>query len=288
MCDDEIHVGKVDLNAVTRRTLGAGAVAVTVASWAGAALAQAKVVEKAVSVKTADGVADGYFSYPEGKGPWPAVIVWPDIMGLRPVMRDIGKRLASAGYAVFVPNCYYRAGEQSKLSGNLDFNNPADRAKLTPLRGTLTEAAVATDSKAYAAWLDAQPQVDTKKKMGVQGYCMGGPLSFQTAHAVPGRIGAVGSFHGGGLVTDAATSPHKLIGVTKAHWLIAIAKNDDARQPEAKDVLKTAFAAAKQPAEIEVYPADHGWCVPGGGTYNEPAAEKAWARLLVLYKTALV
>ena len=213
-------------------------------------------------------------------------------------MRYMGKRLAAEGYSVLVPNPFYRAAKAPVFDdiSTFDFQNPADRAKLQPLMASMNVAgAVERDAAAYIAFLDAQPQVDTARKLGTQGYCMGGRLVVITAATVPDRVGAGASFHGGGLVTDKADSPHLLAPKIKARMYFAIASNDDQRQPDAKDKLKEAFAAAKVPAEIEVYPgAQHGWCVPdmpardGNPIYSKPDAERAWAKLLVLYKAALV
>ncbi|HEX2559977.1 dienelactone hydrolase family protein [Phenylobacterium sp.] len=286
MCDDEIHQGLVHDPSVSRRTFGLMGVAA--AGAATAVHAQEKVVEKDVSVKTPDGVADSVLFHPAGKGTWPAVLIWPDIIGLRQVFRDMGRRLAAEGYVVLVVNPFYRAKKAPIVDGTFNFANPEDRAKIAPLRATLTPPNVDKDAVAYVAFLDAQPQTNKKAKVGVQGYCMGGPLSFRTAAAVPNRIGAVASFHGGGLHTAEATSPHLLIPKTQAEYLILVADNDDKKEPEVKDKLKAAFAEAKRPAKVEVYAgADHGWTVKGSQVYNEPAAEKAWAELLALYKRAL-
>jgi len=209
----------------------------------------------------------------------------------------MARRLAADGYSVLVPNPYYRLAK-SPVFGDIsgfNFSNPADRGKLTPLMGSINaDGAAEKDAVAFTAWLDKQKQVDTSKPLGTQGYCMGGPLVMRTAAAVPNRVGAVGSFHGGGLVTDAPNSPHLLAPKMKARLYIAVASNDDARQPDAKDKLREAFKSAGRPAEIEVYKSLHGWCVPdmpadpGAPIYNNPEAEKAWTKLLALYKTALV
>ena len=284
MCDGDINPGIVETGAVSRRGFVAGAAAIAgVASIA----AVENVVERDVSVKTADGMADAVLLTPAGKGKWPAALIWVDIFGLRPVFREMGRRLAAQGYVVLVPNCYYRVKKAPVIEGAVDFNKPDDRARLMALRNGLTDVRIDGDAHAYLAFLDSQPQTDTRRKAGVQGYCMGGPLAFRTAAAVPGRIGAVGSFHGGGLTTKEANSPHLLIPKTRAAFLVAIAQNDDQQQPESKTILKQAFAAAKRPATVEVYPADHGWCVPGGNAYNQAAAEKAWAELSRLYKANL-
>lgn len=286
MCDDDIHVGLVYDPTVSRRTFGLMSVAAA-GGAATAAHAAGEVVEKDVEVKTADGVADGALFHPAGKGAWPAVLIWTDIAGLRPAFREMGRRLAAQGHVVLVPNPFYRSVKGPVATPGFDFNKPEDRARVMGYRQAMTNEGVDSDAKAYLAFLDAQPQTDKKKKAGVQGYCMGGPLSFRTAAAVPSRIGAVGSFHGGGLTTKAPDSPHLLIPKTNAAYLVAIAKNDDEKQPDSKDILKAAFAEAKKTATVEVYPADHGWCVKGSQVYNEAAAEKAWAELSKLYKASL-
>jgi carboxymethylenebutenolidase len=288
MCDDETLRRMRSTPKMTRR--GFAMITASAAAAAGTtAYGQAKVVEKNVDVKTADGVSDSALFYPEGRGTWPAVVVWPDIMGLRPVFREMGRRLASQGYVVLVVNPFYRSAKAADIiAANYNFGTPEGRAKLMGFRGAITDAANDKDAVAYVAFLDSQPQTNKAKKVGVQGYCMGGPLSFRTAAAVPNRIGAVGSFHGGGLVTKEANSPHLLIGKTNARYLVAVAENDDKSDPEAKVVLRKTFDDTKRTATVEVYPANHGWCVPGGGAYNAAAAEKAWAELLTLYKTALV
>lgn len=285
MCDDDIHVGLIHDPSVSRRTFGLMTAAV--AGLGSAAHAQAGVTEKDVEVKTADGTADAVLFHPSGKGTWPAVLIWTDIAGLRPVFREMGRRLAAQGYVVLVPNPFYRSVRGVVAAPGFDFSKPEDRARVMGYRGAMTNDGIDKDAAAYVAFLDAQPQTNKKKKVGVQGYCMGGPLSFRTAAAVPGRIGAVGSFHGGGLVTKDPSSPHLLIPKTNAGYLVAVAQNDDKQQPDAKDVLKAAFAEAKKAATVEVYPANHGWCVKGSAVYDEAAAEKAWAELSKLYKAKL-
>jgi carboxymethylenebutenolidase len=286
MCDDDIHQGLVHDPNVSRRAFGLMTAAFT--GVAVAARADTAVVEKDVEIKTADGTADAALFYPQGKGSWPAVVVWPDVMSLRPVFREMGRRLAASGHVVLVPNLYYRAKRAPVIEGPFNYGNPDDRAKLTPLRATVTPEGTDRDAAAYIAFLDAQPQTNKARKIGAQGYCMGGPLAFRTAATAPGRVGAVASFHGAGLVTDQPTSPHLLIPKTHAAYLVAVADNDDKQDPTAKDRLKAAFEAAKRPATVEVYEgAAHGWTVKGSQVYNEPAAEKAWAALLALYKSAL-
>lgn len=286
MCDDETLRRIKAPPKITRRSFAA--ITASAATMAGTvAWGQARVTEKDVTVRTPDGVADAVLFHPEGAGAWPGVIIWADIMGLRPVFREMGRRLASQGYTVLVPNPFYRSAKAADIvAAGHNFGQPAGRAALFAMRGAMTD--VEGDSRAYAAFLDAQPQTDKARKIGVQGYCMGGPLSFQTAGAVPARIGAVGSFHGGGLVTKEPSSPHLLIGKTSAAYLVAVAQNDDASEPEAKNVLKATFAETGRTATVEVYPANHGWCVPGSAAYDAAQAEKAWSELLAMYKRALV
>jgi carboxymethylenebutenolidase len=261
-----------------------------------ASAAELPVVETMVQMKTPDGACDAAFIHPSS-GSHPAVIIWPDAFGLRPAMRDIGKRIAAEGYSVLVPNPFYRVAKAPVFDdpSAFNFSNPTDMAKLRPLMASINAAgAPEKDAAAFVAFLDAQPQVNKAKKIGTQGYCMGGPLVVRTAAALPDRIGAGASFHGGGLVTSAPDSPHLLAPKIKARMYFGVAANDDARQPDAKDKLREAFAAAKVPAEVEVYSSLHGWCVPdmpmsdGKPIYNKADAEKAWAKLVALYKAALL
>lgn len=240
------------------------------------------VTEADVSVKTPDGTADCYFVHPSS-GTAPGVLVWPDIFGLRPAFRSMGKRLAESGYSVLVVNPFYRA----KKAPTAEQGAATPIQQLMPLAQALNATTHTTDAKAFVAWLDQQASVAKNRKVGTQGYCMGGPIAFRTAAAVPDRVGAVASFHGGGLVTMAPDSPHLQAAKTKAQFLIAIAQNDDMQRPTEKTVLKDTFAAAKLPAEIEVYGAAHGWCPPDSGVYNKDLSEKAWTRLLDLYGKAL-
>jgi carboxymethylenebutenolidase len=241
------------------------------------------VTEMDVTIKTPDGTADAYFVHP-ATGTAPGVLVWPDIFGLRPSFRQMGKRLAESGYSVLVVNPFYR----TKKAPTADQGAATPIPSLMPLAQSLNETTQMTDAKAFIPWLDMQASVAKNRKIGTQGYCMGGPFAFRTAAAMPDRIGAVATFHGGGLVTDMPNSPHLQAAKTKAQFLIAIAANDDMRSPNEKNVLKETFANAKLPAEIEVYTgAAHGWCPPDSGVYNEPQAEKAWSRLLALYGKAL-
>lgn len=287
MCDRELGKFIVDTS-FTRRSavLGLSSIAAA-AALPGSAFAATQVSERDVWVKTADGHADAVLFHPSGSGRWPAVLMWPDILGLRPVFRDMGRRLAAEGYVVLVPNPFYRTRKAPIITGPFDFGDKAAVAKLMDLKATLTDARVAADAAAFLAFLDQQKQVDRKKGAGVQGYCFSGPIAFRTGATRPDRIRAIATFHGGGLVTKDANSPHLLIPRTKASFVVDIAQNDDRQQPEAKQVLKAAFAAAKRPAVVEVYPADHGWCVPGSQAYNEAAAERAWSGLLRLYRANL-
>src|SRR5262245_44622806 len=284
MCDqDQFEKDRQEYEArglVTRRQFGvllAAGVAMVLPEIASAQATS----ERDVEIKTPDGTCDAYFVYP-ASGAAAGVLLWPDIFGLRPAMRTMGKRLAGSGYSVLVVNPFYRVGKTSATGATPIKEMMAFRKGMTP-------ATDMSDAKTFVAWLDAQPQVNKNRKVGVQGYCMGGPMTFHTASAVPGRIGAVGSFHGGGLVNDAAgpNSPHLLAAATKASFLIAIAENDDKQRPNDKTVLKDTFEKAKLSAEIEVYQAAHGWCPPDTQVYSEPAAEKAWTRLLALYGKAL-
>src|SRR5262250_709634 len=241
------------------------------------------VTESDVNVKTPEGTADSYFVHP-ASGTAPGVLIWPDIFGLRPAFRQMGKRLAESGYAVLVVNPFYRV----KKAPTAENGAATPIQQLMPLAQALNETTHMSDAKAFIGWLDQQSGVARNKKMGVQGYCMGGPIAFRTSAAVPDRIGAVASFHGGGLVTNQPNSPHLQASKTKAQFLIEIAENDDQRSPNEKSVLEDTFSKAKLPAEIDVYAgAAHGWCPPDSRVYNEPQAEKAWSRLLVLYGKAL-
>ena len=287
MCDDFIHQGLTHDPAVSRRTFVAGSAA-TVVLASRAAAQDSKVVEKDVNVPMASGVSDSALFYPEGKGPWPAVLIWTDILGLRPVFRAMGRRLAAEGYVVLVPNPFYRSKKAPVVDSTFDFSKPEDRAKVMPLAAALTADAGISDAKDYTTFLDQQPQTDKARKMGVQGYCMGGPLTFRTAATISNRIGAAATFHGGGLVTDKPDSPHLLIPQMKAEVLCCVADNDDKRDPAAKDKLKDAFAAAHLKATVEVFEGcDHGWTVQGSQVYNEAGAERAWAERVALYKRNL-
>jgi carboxymethylenebutenolidase len=290
MCGNGNHQGLIPDTSVTRRkvlmTMGAVAAAGSIPAFAEDAGAR-PVTEKDVVVKTADGSADAALFAPAGKGKWPAVLMWPDILGLRPVFREMGKRLAAQGYVVLVPNPYYRTKKAPVVEGAFDFNSKDDMAKIMAFKQGLTDEMVDRDSTAFVSFLDAQPKTDTRRKMGVQGYCMSGPISFRTAAVRPDRIGAVATFHPGALVTDKPSSPHLLIPKAKAAYLVLIARNDAEKMPKEKPDLDAAFAAAHLRAKVEVYPANHGWTVAGSQTYDEAQAERAWAELLPFYRANL-
>lgn len=283
MCD---KVTESDLTALSRRQLGvmAGSLGLAAAFPASAADAL-PVTEKQVEVKTLDGIADCLLTAPT-KGKHPGVIVWPDIWGVRPAFAQMGKRLAESGYAVLTVNPFYRSAKAP--TSPIGVRDEATRAKIGEMRKLLTPEAIERDAKAFVAFLDKKKGVDKKRKIGTTGYCMGGNLIMRTAAAVPARIGAAASFHGSALATDAPDSPHLLIPKMKASFLFAVAAKDDERNPTEKERLRAAYAAAGLPAEIEVYPDTlHGWCPPDGQAYNAVQADRAWARLLALFGTAL-
>ena len=280
MCDQD-HFAE-DLKKYTRRDVGSLAAAVGLfAMLPQGAYAQA-TKESDVTIRTPDGECDAYFVTP-ATGAHAAVLVWPDIFGLRPAMREMGKRLAGEGYSVLVVNPFYR--QQKAPTAPQGAQTPIPQ--VLPMMQALTATTHVTDAKAFIAWLDARAEVDKGKKIGTIGYCMGGPIVFRTAGAVPDRVGAVGSFHGGQLTTMNPDSPHLLIPQTKAQFLVAIAENDDMQQPNSKTILKDAFAAAKVDAEVEVYKAAHGWCPPDTTVYNREESERAWGRMLAMFDKAL-
>lgn len=286
MCDentaatDDVAIARKGL---TRREFTAVGAATALAAYSSlASAAAASLSEQMVEVTTPDGKCDAFFVHP-ASGRHPGVILWPDAIGLRDAKKAMARRLAAEGYAVLVVNQYYR---DVRAPLGLDFSafrTPEGRQKIMPYMAAITAEGITRDATGHVAFLDAQPAVDTARGIGTQGYCMGGALAFRTAAAVPGRVKAVGSFHGGGLVSDKPDAPYKLFDKTQAAFLIAIAQNDDAQAPGDKDALRAAAAAAHRPAEIEVYHGDHGWCVPDAPAYNQAEADRAWARLLALY-----
>lgn len=281
MCEhDEFHAE--DRIRLSRRTFGALACATGVAMlWQGTAARAAEVAGADVEIATPDGAVDAYFAHP-ANGKAPGVIMWPDIFGLRPAFREMADRLAGAGYAVLVVNPFYRDARGVVVEDGEEMSAAIDR--LRPFASHLTPTAVVSDATALAGWLDAQPAVDTGRPIGAIGFCMSGSFTIRAAAALPGRIGAGASFHGAGIATDAPDSPHLLAPETEARFLFAIARNDDAKDPESKTRLVEAFGDR---AEVEVYPADHGWVPPDSARHDEAQAEKAWGRMLVLFEGAL-
>jgi carboxymethylenebutenolidase len=290
MCDDAAFDDMIEHNlrqgGLSRRELGSLALGAGIAFALPRVAGAADTTESEVEIRTPDGAAHAYFVHP-ASGTHPAVRYWPDIFGPRPAIRQTGKRLAESGYAVLVVNPFYRTRRAPTAPEKANFDDPETRKLLMGLKGTLSPATARTDAQAFIAWLDAQAAVDTKRRTGTAGYCMSGPIAFETAAIAPKRVGAVATSHGGGLVTDQPDSPHLLVPRTRAQFLIAIAENDDQTQPEAKTTLRDAFAKAGLTAEIEVYPALHGWCPPDSAVYDAAQAERAWERLLALLKAAL-
>ena len=289
MQDDVVPFEKTRDYGLSRRGFGALALGAGVVASASAIAADAAVSESDIVIKMADGSCDAALFHPAGDGRWPGVVIFTDALGLRPVFRDMGRRLAAEGYTVVVPNPFYRTRKAPVLSGPFDFSKPEDRAKLVDLMAPLNNETKSRDATSYIAFLDALPQGKTGAGIGVVGYCMGGPYTVLAAAAVPGRVGAGVSLHGGNLVTDKPDSPHLLIPKLKARYYFGIATNDDQRQPDAKDKLREAFAAANLPAKIEVYEGcQHGWCVSDGMVYNKTGSERAYGEMTALYRQVLV
>ena len=290
MCDQDTQQDVEEFlrrSAITRRKFGTLAGSAGLAMMLPPVLNAQSVTETDVEITTADGVADCYFVHPSA-GRHAGVIVWPDILGLRPAFRAMGKRLAESGYSVLVANPFYRDARSPVVAEGASFGQPEIRNHVLPMARNLNADTHFTDAKAFVGFLDQQGSVDTGRKIGTTGYCMGGPMVMRTVAAVPERMGAGGTFHGGGLATDAPDSPHLLIPDTTAHMLHCVAGNDDERTPEAKNTLREAYAAANIPAEIEVYEGTmHGWCPPDSQVYDEAQAERAWSRLLALFESAL-
>lgn len=291
MCDEEtvqdndnLFKKNADLSRRQFTSITAGA---TLAMLLPRAANAQSALETDVSVPTPDGLADCYFVHP-ASGQHPGVIIWPDILGLRPAFRLMGKRLAEAGYSVLVVNPYYRNAPSPVVPAGASFQDESIRNKVLPMARQLSAHTTVSDAKAFVTFLDRQATVDSKRKMGTTGYCMGGPFTMRTAAAIPERIGAGASFHGGQLVTDKMDSPHLLIPNMKAKFLFAIADNDDQRNPQSKNILRESFKQSHLSAEIEVYEgAMHGWCPPDSRVYHAVQAERAWTRLLALFETAL-
>ena len=291
MCDENSMDDMVEFarrsNEVSRRRFGALSLGMGMTMMLPRVVGAAEVKESDVEISTPDGIADAYFVHPS-VGAHAGVLIWADALGLRPAFRQMGKRLAESGYAVLVPNPFYRQAKAPVVPPGASFSDPETRKVVMSMMAALNPATHVTDAKAFIAFLDGQSAVDKRRKLATTGYCMGGPITMRTAATFPDRIGAAASFHGGGLVTDKPESPHLLVPKMQASYLIAIADNDDQREPASKEVLRKAFADAKLPAEIEVYGgAKHGWCPPDSAVYDEAQAEKAWARMLAIFKTAL-
>ncbi|GAA4778241.1 dienelactone hydrolase family protein [Novosphingobium ginsenosidimutans] len=288
MCDDLTAIEEqqaLDARGIDRRSFAAlGVAGLGVLAAPLAAKAPAGLAEQMVTVTTPDGKLDAFFVHP-AKGRHPAVILWPDIAGLREAYKVMARRLAADGHAVLVLNQYYRSAPAPHFDAITQWRTSEGQAKLRPMIPLLTPEAIERDAKAAVAWLDGQKAVDKKRGIGSSGYCMGGPFTVRTAHAVPGRVRAAASFHGGSLVTDKPDSPHQLLKATKAGYLFAIARNDDARSPGDKDALRDAAKAAGRPAEVEVYPADHGWCTIDSPVFDKVQADRAWERMLALFRT---
>lgn len=288
MCDgstDAAHDSALARRGLTRRqfaAMGSAAALAGCGAGPGGKANEATLSERTVRITTQDGIADAFFVHP-AKGAHPGVIMWPDIAGLREAKKIMARRLAQAGYAVLCVNQYYRSQPAPVMESFSEFMDPEGREKVMGYRELLTPDAVTRDAGAFVAFLDTQDAVDKARGIGSNGYCMGGPFTVRTAAAVPGRVGAAASFHGGGLVTEEPDSPHKLLAETQASYLIAIARNDDARAPKDKEVFRKAAEEAGRDAEIEVYPADHGWCVPDSPVYDPTEADRAWDRMLALY-----
>ncbi len=284
MCDDLTNADNEKLlKGISRRDFGAMAGAAGLAALLPAPANAKEVKGRDVTFATPDGTADGYFAAPVS-GKHPAVLVWPDVMGIRPAFRQMGERLAQSGFAVLTVNPFYRSVKGQFLQPGESYADPAVRAKIGPWRALLTPDAVVRDAAAYIGWLDKQKEVDAKRGVGTTGYCMGGPFTMRTAAALPGRVRGGASFHGGGLATDKPDSPHLLVPKMQAQFLFAVAENDDKRNPTEKELVRKAYADAGLKAEVEVYPANHGWCPPDSQVYDQVQAEKAWARLLETFK----
>jgi len=286
MCDHDAMDVMQRAGELNRRQFGALGVGASVIAMLPRAANAANTSESEVTIKTPDGTCDAHFVHPTS-GAHAAILVWPDIFGLRDPFRQMSKRLAEYGYSVLTVNPFYRTQKAPTAPPNPNFQDPATREALFKLAGTLNATTHVTDTKAFVTWLDGRKEVDKKKKMGTEGYCMGGPMVLRAAATRADRIGAGATFHGGGLTTKNPDSPHLSIAQSKASYLIAIAENDDKSDPTSKDILRKTFDEAKRPAEIEVYPAQHGWCAIDSQVYNKDQAEKAWARKIELYKKAL-
>ncbi|KHK92492.1 dienelactone hydrolase family protein [Novosphingobium malaysiense] len=288
MCDEftaqaeDAHLARRHMNRREFAALSAAGMALVGCSGGVKADGGSDVSEKMVSITTADGVCDAFFVHP-AKGTHPGIVMWPDIAGLRDVFKVMARSLAAEGYAVLAVNQYYRSSPAPVMDSFSEYRTPEGQEKIKPMREQLDPEAITRDSKAFVAFLDQQEEVDKQQGIGSNGYCMGGPFTVRAAAAVPSRVKAAASLHGAGLVTDAPDSPHRILDQTQASFLFAIARNDDERQPEQKAELRKAAQAAGRPAEVEVFAADHGWCVPDSPAYDPNAADKAWQEMLALF-----
>lgn len=290
MCDEltvleeEAALARLGLNRREFAAASAAGMVAVVAACADAKMADGhQLAEETVRITTPDGVADAFFVRPP-RGRFPGVVMWPDIAGLREAYKEMARRLARAGYSVLVVNHYYRSSPAPILNSIAEWRTPDGQARLKPMIAAITPAGTVSDARSFVGWLGKQRSVHPQKGIGTCGYCMGGPYTVRTAFAVPERVKAAASFHGAQLVTDAHDSPHRLIAQTRASYLFAVAKNDDDSAPGDKDALRAAAKAAGRPAEVEVYNANHGWCTLDAPVYDRAGAERAWARMLALFK----
>lgn len=292
MCDETteaenaVFLARQGVNRRQFALAGAGAAAVAALPGCATASAPGAVASRPVVIETPAGKADAFFVHP-ATGTHPAVVMWPDIAGLRDAYKTMGTHLAGEGFAVLVVNQYYRSAPAPIMGSLMEWRTPAGQATLKPMIAQITPDGTVADAAAFVRWLDAQPEVDTARRIGTCGYCMGGPFTVRTALSSPERVGAAASFHGGGLVGDAPDSPVNLLAKTRAAYLFAIASNDDERAPDDKTALRAAADAAGRPAEVEVYPAQHGWCTLDAPVYDKEQAEKAWSRMLALFSASL-
>ncbi|BBC71104.1 dienelactone hydrolase [Altererythrobacter sp. B11] len=286
MCDEQQLARMGRLNRREFAAMGAIAGLAACAPMDSAQAQQAGLAEQAVKFPTPLGTMDAFFVHP-AEGSHPAVIIWPDIAGLRDAFKMMGRRLAEEGFAVLVLNPFYQDAPAPQFADFEDFRENGGFQKVGPWMQKNTPDAVAKTAQAAVSWLDQQAAVDTARGIGTQGYCMGGPFTVRTAAAVPSRVKAAASFHGGGLVGEGPDAPVNLIDDTQASFLFAIAQNDDAKSPGDKDALRKAAEAAGRPATVEVFPGDHGWTVVDSPVYAKEPAERAWTELLELYRRAL-
>lgn len=288
MCDDATATAEEQALArkgLSRREFAAIGATAALAGCAGGAMDgedNSEIREGIVEITTADGVADAFFVRP-AKGAHPGIVMWPDIAGLRDAFKIMARKLAADGFAVLVVNQYYRGGPAPVMQSFSEFRTPEGQEKIKPLREALTAEAITRDAKAYVAFLDGDAAVDKTRGIGSNGYCMGGPFTVRTAAAAPNRVGAAVSLHGAGLVTEAPDSPHRLLAGTKASYMIAVARNDDAKDPASKDAFRKAAEAAGRPADVEVYAADHGWTVPDSPAWDPTEADRAWQKMVALF-----